>query len=327
MSDNRQITRHVLADGDVSVAILSLGCITQDWQVPLDGRRVPVVLGYRHPQDYLNNPHYLGIIAGRVANRISGAGFTFDGQRYVLPVNDRPNHLHGGPAGIYTQNWGVEPDGAGAVRLHLESPSGDQGYPGWVSFEVTISLQGHTLTYDMRADTDCPTPVNLAQHSYYNLMGGGAVLDHQLKILGDHFTPTDAAMVPTGKVQSLTGQDFDLRQAKTVHRADPCHHGLDMNYVLSGAPSDTGVMLTAPNGLQLTMMTDQPCLQLYTGGALAPAGTPLAGQFHAPFAGLCLEPQQYPNALNTSGFPSIVISPDQPYRQKLQVRIAPDGAP
>lgn len=141
--------------------------------MPVNGRRVPMVLGYPRPQDYLNNPYFLGVIAGRVANRISGAGFTLDGQRYALPVNDPPNHLHGGPAGIHAQNWGVEPDGTGAVQLRLVSPDGDQGYPGRVRFEVTITLCGHTLTYDMRAETDRPTPVNLAPHSHYNLMGQG----------------------------------------------------------------------------------------------------------------------------------------------------------
>lgn len=325
MSDKADIQRHVLVDGDVSVAILSLGCITQDWRVPVGGHRVPVVLGYENPQDYRNNPYFLGIIAGRVANRISGAGFALGDQQYSLSANDPPNHLHGGARGIYAQNWVMEPDGAQAVRLQLVSPDGDQGYPGRLVLEVTISLHGHRLTYDMRAETDRPTPVNLAQHSYYNLMGGGAVLDHQLQICGDRFTATDAAMVSTGKVQSLSGQDFDLRQAKTVYGADPGHYGLDMNYVLSDTAGSAAALLTAPNGLKLTLMTDQPCLQLYTGGALAPAGIPLAGQFHAPFAGLCLEPQQYPNAVNIPGFPPIVISPDQPYRQSLQVRIAPEG--
>ena len=317
----------MLSDGDVSVTILSLGCITQDWQVPVNGRRVPVVLGYQRPQDYLNNPYFLGVIAGRVANRISGAGFTLDGQRYALPVNDPPNHLHGGPAGIHAQNWGVEPDGTGAVQLRLVSPDGDQGYPGRVRFEVTVTLRGHMLTYDMRAETDRPTPVNLAQHSYYNLMGQGGVHDHQLQVSADHFTPADAAMIPTGQQLPLAGQAFALRQPGPLRQADPGQNGLDMNFVLSGAVTDAAAVLTAPNGLRLALQTDQPCLQLYTGGALSAVGAALPGQNHAPFGGVCLEPQQFPNALNTPGFASVLVLPDQPYRQILQVRIAPDGAP
>lgn len=293
--------------------------------MPVNGRRVPVVLGYQNPQDYLTNRYFMGVIAGRVANRVSGAEFCLDGRAYNLSANDPPNHLHGGARGVHAQNWAMDPDGTRAVRLHLVSPDGDQGYPGRLSLEVTISLQGHTLTYDMRAETDRPTPVNLAQHSYYNLMGQGTVHDHRLQVSADHFTPADAILIPTGQIQPLEGRDFDLRQPKTLQQADPGARGLDMNFVLSDAQSGAAVTLTATNGLQLCLMTDQPCLQLFTGRSLGPIGKPLTGQTHAPFSGLCLEPQQYPNALNTPGFPSIMILPDHPYRQILKVRIAPEG--
>lgn len=319
------IRRHVLSDGDVSVAILSLGCITQDWRVPVAGSRVPVVLGYQNLRDYLANPYFLGVIAGRVANRISGAGFSIDGRAYDLPVNEAPNHLHGGPPGLHAQHWTMEPDGARAVHLQLLSDHGDQGYPGRVALAVTISLRGHTLRYDMQATTDRPTPINLAQHSYYNLMGQGMIWDHRLHIDADRFTPVDAAMIPTGDIENLTGKAFDMRQEKPLHLADPGRRGLDMNYILNTAPDRPVAIVTAPNGLQLTLSTDQPCIQLYTAAHLLRSATPLAGQTHTPFSAICLEPQQYPNAVNTPGFPSILIDPDHPYCQTTSVRIAPEG--
>jgi len=313
----------VLGDGDVSVAILSLGAITQDWRVPLGDQRVPVVLGYRTPQDYAANPCYLGIIAGRVASRISGAGFVIDGQQYDLPANDPPNHLHGGARGIHTQIWDMEPDGDRAVRLSLVSQHGDQGYPGRVAFEVTITLTGFELCYDMRATSDRPTPVNLAQHSYYNLMGQGGIGDHHLQIAADKYTPLDQGLIPTGQTAALEGRDFDLRQGRTLRQADPAEQGLDMNFVLNDVSDRPTACLSAPNGLQLRLTTDQPCLQLYTGAHLRPLGPPLTGQTHAPFSGVCLEPQGFPNAVNTPGFPSVLITPDQPYHQIHRVEIGP----
>ncbi len=326
MSDRHEIRRHVLADGDVSVAILNLGCITQDWRVPLNGARIPVVLGYRNPLDYLHNPSFLGVIAGRVANRISGAGFSLGGERHALAANEPPNHLHGGPGGLHAQIWAMESDGSRAVQLTLVSEHGDQGYPGRVALCITISLDGFSLCYDMRATTDRPTPLNLAQHSYYNLMGRGEIHDHHLQIHADRFTPLDSALIPTGKVEALDGRRCDFRRGKSLHQADPDHTGLDMCTILSAPPGDPAATLRAPNGLHLTLRTDQPCLQLYTSSKLFRSAPPLKGQSHDPFSAICLEPQRYTNAVNTPGFPSVLITPDTPYHQQTCVRIAPGAA-
>lgn len=289
--------------------------------MPLNGTLVPVVSGYENPSDYLSNPTFLGSIVGRVANRTSGASFSIGTDSFDLQPNEAPNHLHGGAGGLYTKNWTMQTDGARTVQLHLVSPDGDQGYPGQVEFEVTISLSGFTLTYDMVARSDRVTPVNMAQHSYYNLMGQGTVMGHELQINADHYTPVDGAGIPTGEVAELDGHDFDLRRAKTVEQAG---RDLDMNFVLS-KPAGTAARLTAPNGMTLAMTTNQPCLQLYTGANQTPGPRPLAGQEHVPYSGLCLEPQQYVNALNEGGFPSILISPERPYRQISQVCISPNG--
>ncbi|NDW44997.1 aldose epimerase family protein [Ruegeria sp. PrR005] len=320
MSDRGGIRRHVLEEGDVSVAILNRGCITQDWQVPLRGARVPVVLGYADPAGYAHNPRSLGIIAGRVANRISGAGFTLDGVRYDLPANEAPNHIHGGPQGLHARLWEMEADGPRAVRLTLVSPHGEGGYPGRLDLTVTIRLEGDALTYDMRAVSDRPTLLNLAQHSYYSL-GAETCRDFRVTLPASRHTVNDAAKIPTGEIAPTTGQLFDFRTGRRISEADPDTQGLDMNFVL-----DRGQARVTGNGLVLEIETDQPCLQLYTGQYLGALHSPLPGQRHAPFSGLCLEPQGYPNAVNTPGFPCPLVTPDHPYRQRTTVRIREQDA-
>ncbi len=320
------VRRHVLQDGDVSVAILDLGCITQDWQVPVGGERVPVVLGFRNPEDYLHNPAFMGAIIGRVANRTAGASFEWGGRAYALDPNDAPHHLHGGSQGLHMQRWEMEPDGHRAVRLRHRSLAGTMGYPGTVTIEVTISLTAFTLSYEMIAWTDQPTPINLTQHSYYALMQGHPVWDQRLEIKAGAVTPVDDRLIPDGEVLPVDGEPFDLRQPRRIDQLDPHQNGIDLNYVLDPAQDPTA-RLEAPNGLTLTLWTDQPGLQLFTGGNLTATHAPLPGQRHAAFSGLCLEPQGFPNSANMRQFPSIMIDPDRPYSHRTKVRIAPDTLP
>ena len=186
----KDLRSHRLEAGDMSVTILSLGCITHDWRVPLDDTLVPIVLSYRDPADHLRHPGSLGIIAGRVANRIANAQFSHDGTTYQLAANEGTNQLHGGPRGLASRNWDLEPDGSTGVQLQHQSPDGDQGFPGRVDFTVTIRLQNNRLIYDMSAVPDRATPINLAQHSYYNLMGSGTIWDHQLQIAANAYDST-----------------------------------------------------------------------------------------------------------------------------------------
>lgn len=295
----------MLEDGETRVAILSLGCITQSWEVGGQG----VVLGHADPAAYIGNRGFKGGIVGRVAGRIAGARFDLDGQSWALDRNEPPNHLHGGSGGLITRNWTLEPDGARAVRLTYHSPHGDQGYPGAVDFAVLIRLSGHTLTYDMRAVPDRPTPISLAQHSYYNLMGQGAVWDHVLSLPASRYLPVGEGLLATGEKAPLDAVPFDFRAPRSIAQADPARAGLDLAYAGLSGP----VHMAAPNGMCLRMESDQPCLQLYTGQNLGPP--------HVPFEGLCLEPQQYPDALNHPVFPSNLATPDAPYRQRLSVTI------
>ncbi|WP_204113583.1 aldose epimerase family protein [Shimia biformata] len=314
------VRRHVLENGDVSVAILSVGCATQDWRVSIGGKMRSVVLGYRDPAAYLANSPNHGLIVGRVANRIAGARFAMGGRTYPLIANNGPNTLHGGPVGIGERNWQMEPDGTRALRLTLRSEDGDQGFPGNVDFEVTISLDGHRLRYDMRATTDTVTPVAMAQHNYYNLNGTGDVRDHRIRIAAPLYTPVDDTLIPTGEIRDVTGTRYDFRAPRLLSEADPESEGFDTNLVLDG--SGPAAEVTA-GGLQLSIDTDQPGIQFYTATYLTRQHEPLAGQDHGRFTGLCLEPQHFPDSVNQPHFPPVWISPDQPYHQRLDVTIAP----
>ena len=312
-----------LEDGPVSVTLLNYGAILQDWRIAHRGAEVPVVLGYPDPADYLDEPNHMGVIAGRVANRIGGAAFDLDGQTYALTANEGPHQLHGGPGGLGRQLWDLEPDGARAVRLRHVSPHGAEGYPGRVAFEVTVTLDGYRLTYDMRAVPDCPTPISLAQHAYYNLDGGGTVRDHVLSVRADRFTPVDGDLIATGEIAPIDGQAFDFRTPRAIGAADPEGRGFDIN-LLTDAGSEPVAEVRA-NRLHLRLWSDQPGLQLYTGQHLAGRGRLHDGMQPAAFCGLCLEPQGLPNAVNRAQFPSIIATPDRPYRQALSIEIAPDA--
>lgn len=311
-----------LEDGDVAVTLLTLGCITQSWQVPFGGDRRHVVLGYRDASDYLSDKNFMGIIAGRVANRISGAKFTHDGNIYSLPANDVRNTLHSGPNGLGRRFWTAERDGAKAVRFSYTSPNGEEGFPGQVDFAVTVRLDGFALTYEMVGTPDRPTPIALAQHSYYNLAGGGDIMEHSIRMRASRFTETDDALLPTGRILPVTETPLDFTTAKTLGDADPDKLGADDNLIV-----DTGdapiVEMNAPNSPHFKLWSDQIGLQLYTGMHLSGGSALHDGQTLMPFAGVALEPQTFPNAINIPDFPSIIATPDQIYRQVTRVEITP----
>lgn len=327
-----EIVSHRLEDGPVSVTVLSYGAIVQDWRIAHKGTAVPVVLGYANPVDYLNDDKFLGIVPGRVANRIGGSQFVLDGETYHLTANDGPHQLHGGQGGLGRQHWHLQPDGARAVRLTLHSPDGAEGYPGSVEFSVRISLDGYALTYEMEAHVDRPTPINLTQHCYFNLNGGGTIADHEVCIPASGYTPVDDEMIPTGEIASIDGQAFDMRVPRTISEANGAGDGFDVNLVLD-ADTKTIAQVRA-NGLVLGMSSDTPGLQFYTGQHLRGDGVPHNGvprdgglhdgQSMVPFGGLCLEPQGFPDAPNHANFLSIIVTPDAPYRHKMTIEIAPD---
>lgn len=320
MPSAADIRSFTLESAESAVTLLNLGGVTQSWMTSLGGTQRSIVLGYRDPATYLTNPQFLGAVVGRVANRIANARFDLDGTPYQLTPNEPPHLLHGGHNGLHQRIWQANVDGTRALQLNLHSPDGDQGFPGAVDFEVVISLSGNSLTYEFCAWVDRPTPINLAQHSYYNLAGTGPVTDHRLQIAADAILLTDVGGIPLGPKHSLDGQAMDFRVPKTIQTADPSRQGIDVNYCLNpSAPSPQARLDT--DDLSLSFSTDQPGLQVYTASKLSPVSPPLHGQTHTAFSGICLEPQGYPDALNQQSYPSIMVTPDRPYSQVLTLSL------
>lgn len=315
-----EIQSHTLSDADTRITVLSMGCAVQDWQVV----GTPVVLGYGKAEDYRSNPVAMGALCGRVVNRIRDARFVLNGVEWHLPANAPPHHIHGGPQGLGLRNWRMERDGDRAVRLSLHSPHLDQGYPGAVDFQVTLTLKGRRLTYDILGVPDRETPINLAQHVYFNLTGAGTVRDHSLRIAAAHHTPNGPDLMPVGQIAPVAGTRYDFRQPQILDTADPDYSGWDANLVLDPGTGPQAEV-RAPNGMRLRLWTDQRGVQLYTSNTLGPHGTPGSGAPHAPFAGLCLEAQDLPGALDFPDFGSILCTPEQPYLQVTSIEITPNA--
>lgn len=315
-----EIKSVLLHDGELKVRLLSVGCAVQSWHVA----GLPVVLGYADPDDYRANPYTMGMVIGRVVNRISGACFELNGETFPLSANLPPTHIHGGPGGLGWRNWETEVLDEKSVRFRFLSPHLDQGYPGEVHFEVVMRLSGYELSYEMTAVPDRITPINMAQHQYFNLMGDGDIRDHSLRIGASRDTPTDSQAFPLGSIESVENTVFDFRQARIIKNSDPEQLGHDASLVIDKVDRKSpAAEAWAPNGIKLQLGTDQPCLQLYTSGTLEQVGSPGSGAAHQRFAGFCLEAQNYPDALSHSHFPSILHGPDTPYTQSLRLAISP----
>ncbi len=320
----RSVDEVVLDSAQARVAIMSYGCVIRDWRIPTGGREVPCVLGFEDFAPYPEHSKSFGIIAGRVANRTARGQFTLAGRSFQLPVNNGPNHLHGGPEGLGKRLWEMEPDGPEAVILRYHSPDGEMGYPGAVNFEVRFALAGATLHCQMTGRPDRPTPINLAQHNYYNLGSTDTVLDHRLQVAAARYTPVDDTQIPTGAFAPVAGTVLDFRTEARVGDLDPAGEGADHNLVLDAErdPAAPAAQLTAlDTGLTLKLWTDQPGIQLFTAKPMQITHPGHDGALYGPFGGLCLEPQHFPDSLNQPDWPSIISTPDAPYRQDLSLRI------
>ncbi|WP_112322718.1 aldose epimerase family protein [Oceanibium sediminis] len=323
--EGQSVEEAVLDSGAARISIMNYGAVIRDWRVPAAGREVPCVLGFDRFAPYPEHSKSFGIIAGRVANRTARGRFTLDGVDYELPVNNGPNHLHGGPQGLGKRLWEIAGDGPNAVILHYHSPDGEMGYPGAVDFEVRFALDGTKLTIDMSGRPDRATPINLAQHNYYNLNGRGDILDHRLWIAAEHYTPVDETQIPTGAIESVAGTQLDFRTESRIGEVDKDRIGADHNLMLdagrdSEAPAAT--LASDETGLSLTLWSDQPAIQLFTAEPMQIAVPGHDGATYGPFGGVCLEAQHVPDSLNRPEWPSIIATPDQPYRQILGLQIA-----
>ena len=316
--------------------IINWGAVVRDMTVPIHtGAAQRVVLGLNSIEDYIHHSAHFGAIAGRVANRIAHGRFTLGGKTYELTRNFRDKHtLHAGN-GTGKNLWQLAHHDEGSVTLTYLSPDGDSGFPGNVLIACTYRLtEPATLRVELTATTDRPTPVNLAQHSYFNLDGSASILDHRLTVSADFYTPVDADLIPTGEIRSVEGSPYDFRTNRSVRFPDaatgaPYHY--DINFVLrrdriepSGfAGLDLGhaaKLSSQRNKLALDVWTTEPAVQLYDGGKLDVPVPGLDGTPYKASAGLCLEAQHFPDSPNRPHFPSTIVAPDSVYRQVTEYR-------
>ncbi|MCB1120697.1 MAG: galactose mutarotase [Verrucomicrobiae bacterium] len=320
------MTIHTLNNSNgIKIRIMPLGGIIKELWVPdREGNLADVTLGFDTEEEYLDNAPYFGAIIGRVGNRIGKSTFKLNGADYRLAENDGANHLHGGNVGFNKVNWEIEPihdNGNSGLRLSYTSVDGEEGYPGNLTTEVCYCLsEDNELRIRYRATTDAPTPVNLTQHAYFNLAGhdSGQVLDHQVMINADFFTPADEFSIPTGEIRRLDNTPLDFRKPAAIgERIEQDFEqlrlakGLDHNFVLNKVPSELSHAATVsePNsGRKMDVFTTEPGIQLYTGNYLDEVPGK-QGAVYPRRGGLCLETQHFPDAPNKPMFPSVILLP------------------
>ena len=305
-----------------------------------DGRAADVVLGYDSLEGYELDRRYFGALIGRYANRIARGRFSLDGRAHAVTINDGPNHLHGGRRGFNKVPWDVTPfeDGGNqGALLTYTSVTGDEGYPGTLNVSVMMTLGAdNSLTFDYAAITDEPTPVNLTQHSYFNLAGhaAGDVRGHELMIAASRYTPVDPTLIPTGELRDVAGTAFDFRSPRVIGEALGSDDeqlrlggGFDHNFVLDrGSVADDDAVLAArlrdpESGRMLEIFTTEPGLQFYSGQALGGV-VGKGGVVYGAHAGLALETQHFPDSPNQPSFPTTILRPEQGFRSRTVYQFA-----
>lgn len=297
--------------------ILTLGGIIQKFVK--DG--TDICLGYDTLEEYLAGKAYFGALIGRVGNRIANATFTLNGQEYNLAANNGKNSLHGGKIGFDRKIWAAEVT-QDALVLSCFSPNGEEGYPGNLQVEVTYTLgEDDSLRIDYRATPDQDTLVNMTNHAYFNLNGGGSVLEHTLWLDSKGYTVSDSANIPTGEIASVAGSPMDFRASKALGAEilDMPAKCYDHNFCLEG----TGLRKTAElKGAKLTMEmeTTEPGVQIYCANLRSPVKAKY-GQEYLGYCFVCLEAQGYPDAIHHENFPSVIVKAGETYRQTTIYRL------
>jgi len=331
--DGRPVTLYTLTNSHgVEVRAMNYGGIILSMRVPdRKGQLADIVLGHDTLEGYIPNPPYFGAIIGRYANRIANGTFTLDGKTYTLPKNDGPNTLHGGTTRTFDRVvWDAEPlERKTGVAFSYLSKDGEEGFPGNLKIKVTYVLtESNELMVDYEATTDKDTPINVTQHSYFDLAGEGTgdILNHEVMINADRFTPVDKNLIPTGELRPVKDSPLDFtKPLKIGARIDDNYdqlvlgHGYDHNFVINR--KSEGLTLAArvyepTSGRVLEVSTTQPAIQFYTGNFLDGTIRGKQGHVYKRRYGFCLETQHFPDSPNHQNFPSTILKPGETFHQK-----------
>jgi aldose 1-epimerase len=335
--DGKEVDLYVLTNGNGVVAkIMNYGATLTELDVPdRNGNLDDVVLGFDTLAGYLQKEPYFGAVVGRVGNRIAKGRFTLDGKAYQLATNDGPNHLHGGIKGFDKVVWDARVVSGGkapAVEFTYVSRDGEEGYPGNCTVKVTYALSdSNELSLNYVVTTDRDTPVNVTNHSYFNLGGPekGGILGHVLQIDADRYTPVDSTLIPTGELRPVAGTPMDFRQPTRIGEhlrevgGNPV--GYDHNYVLNGGGGTLAPVATVyePNsGRVMDVASTEPGVQFYSGNFLDGTLTGKKGVVYRQYGALALETQHFPDSVNQPSFPSYVLKAGQTYRSETVLRFS-----
>jgi aldose 1-epimerase len=347
-ADGKAATLYTLTNATgIQMRVTDYGGVIVSLRVPDRNHQLgDVVLGFDSLTPYTSVSPYFGALIGRYGNRIANGRFTLDGHTYTLAKNDGPNTLHGGTRGFNKYVWSAtsfqKPDSVGIV-LTRTSPDGEEGFPGNLTATVTYTLtDSDEVIFDYEATTDKPTPVNLTQHSYFNLRDGGAseILGHVVTIDADSFTPVDSTMIPTGEIRSVTGTPFDFRHPTAIgarigedNQQLKIGKGYDHNFVLNknGAQNSGDATPALPlaatvyeptTGRVMQVYTTEPGLQFYSGNFLDGTLTGKHGVVYKHRSGFAMETQHFPDSPNHPEFPSTILRPGEKYHSRSVYRFS-----
>jgi aldose 1-epimerase len=333
MTDGTQVYLFTLTNNrGTEIKISNYGGTIVSWKVSdKNGNKRNIVLGFDSLSGYLAKPPYFGATIGRYGNRIANGEFAIGGQVYKLAKNNGKNHLHGGLKGFDKVVWAasIAEDSLPGIVLNYLSKDGEEGYPGNLAVSVKFILNDQDeLLVEYNAQTDKATPVNLTNHSYFNLSGdiNNNILQETLRIAGSYYTPVDSTLIPTGEIKSVVGTPFDFTKPHKIgERIGQVPGGYDHNFVLDTKDSalQFAAMVTdSSSGIQLSLFTTEPGIQFYTGNFLDGSIMNRDGKPIRQHAALCLEPQHFPNSPNEPKFPTTMLRPGEKYHSMTRYKIS-----
>ena len=326
LSNGKKVELYTLSAGDLKLSLTNYGAALTSLIVPSrNGKRDDVLLGFSGLDGYLNNIPFFGVTVGRFANRIKGAAFTINEEKYCLTANDGKNNLHSGPRGFDKYLWKAESFKKNEgiyIRFCLKSPDGDCGFPGNLKAVVCYGLtKSNELIADYYAETDKSTPVNLTNHAYFNLAGegNGDILSHEVMLHSSSYVEVDKHAIPTGRVLPVAGTVFDFTKRKSIRAGfdKMGFKGYDHCFVTDGEYGKLrpcADVLDPSSGRSMKVFTTQPGVQFYTGNFINITGK--QGAKYTNHSGFCLETQHFPDTPNQSGFPSCIVTPGSSYNER-----------